>query len=59
MDKLDESTCIYMIGELSYRAGYYSDAVKWFSKLMSSEEARKNRLSWRPQENSFSWSKRR
>lgn len=41
VDKLDESTCIYMIGELSYRAGYYSDAVKWFSKLMSSEEARK------------------
>lgn len=41
VDKLDESTCEYMIGELSFRAGNYNEAVKWFSRLIGSEEARK------------------
>ena len=41
VDKLDESTCVYMIGELNFRVGNYSEAVKWFSRLISSEEARK------------------
>ena len=41
VDKMDESTCVYMIGELSNRSGDYNEAVKWFSRLMSSEEARK------------------
>ena len=41
VDKLDEYTCMYMIGELCYRTGRYEEAVKWFSRLISSEEARK------------------
>lgn len=41
-DKLDEITCIYIIGELNRRAGNYEDAVKWLSRLISSPEARKN-----------------
>ncbi len=41
-DKLDGDTCIYMIGELNFRAGNYEDAVKWFSRLIGSQEARKN-----------------
>ena len=41
VDKMDESTCVYIIGELSNRAGDYSEAVKWFSRLMNSAEARK------------------
>jgi uncharacterized protein (DUF2225 family) len=40
-DKLDEQTCMYIIGELCSRTGRYEDAVKWFSRLISSEEARK------------------
>lgn len=40
-DKLDESTCMYIIGELSRRAGNFDDATKWLSKLISSPEARK------------------
>jgi hypothetical protein len=42
VDKLDECTCLYMIGELHRRAGNYEDAVKWLSRLISSPEARKN-----------------
>lgn len=42
VDKLDESTCIYMIGELHRRAGNNEDAVKWLSRLISSPEGRKN-----------------
>ncbi|MGI6669361.1 MAG: DUF2225 domain-containing protein [Acetivibrionales bacterium] len=41
VDKLDESTCVYMIAELHTRTGNYEDAVKWFSRLISSPEARK------------------
>ena len=41
VDKLDESTCVYMIAELHTRIGNYDDAVKWFSRLISSSEARK------------------
>ena len=41
VDKLDESTCVYMIAELHTRTGNYADAVKWFSRLISSPEARK------------------
>jgi len=40
-DKLDENTCIYIIGELSRRVGNYEDAIKWLSRLISSPEARK------------------
>jgi uncharacterized protein (DUF2225 family) len=42
-DKLDEYTCMYMIAELSRRLGKYDDAIKWFSKIMGSPDARKNR----------------
>ncbi len=41
VDKLDEYTCMYMIGELNFRADNYEEAVKWFSRLIGSEEARK------------------
>lgn len=42
VDRLDECTCLYMIGELCYRAESYEDSVKWFSRLIGSAEARKN-----------------
>ena len=42
VDKLDEFTCLYMIGELSRRAGNYEEAIKWFSRLISSPDARRN-----------------
>lgn len=41
-DKLDENTCMYMIGELNRRAGNYEEAVKWLSRLISSPDARRN-----------------
>jgi len=42
VDKLDEYTCMYIIGELNRRLGNYDAAVKWFSKLISTPDARKN-----------------
>lgn len=42
VDKLDENTCMYMIGELNRRAGNYEESVKWLSRLISSPDARKN-----------------
>ncbi|PNT92794.1 DUF2225 domain-containing protein [Clostridium thermosuccinogenes] len=42
LDKLDEFTCIYLIAELNRRLDEYEEALKWFSKLISSPEARKN-----------------
>lgn len=42
VDKLDEFTCMYMIAELYRRLGNNDEAVKWFSRLISSPEARKN-----------------
>ncbi|MCX7922923.1 MAG: DUF2225 domain-containing protein [Clostridia bacterium] len=42
VDKLDENTCMYIIGELNRRVGNYNDATKWFSRLISSPDARKN-----------------
>jgi uncharacterized protein (DUF2225 family) len=42
--KLDEYTCMYMIGELERRVGNYNDAVVWFNKVISSPEARRNKL---------------
>lgn len=41
-DKLDEHTCMYMIGELNRRAGNYEEAVKWLSRLISLPDARRN-----------------
>lgn len=41
-DKLDENTCMYMIAELSRRTEDYENAVRWFSKLISSPDARRN-----------------
>lgn len=42
VDKLDEFTCMYMIGELNRRIGNYEEAIKWFSRLVSSPDARRN-----------------
>lgn len=42
VDKLDEFTCMYMIAELYRRLGNDDEAVKWFSRLISSPDARKN-----------------
>lgn len=42
VDKLDESTCMYMIAELHRRVGNIDEAVKWFSRLISSPGARSN-----------------
>ncbi|ABN52293.1 MAG TPA: DUF2225 domain-containing protein [Hungateiclostridium thermocellum] len=41
--KLDEHTCVYMIGELSRRVGNYDDAIFWFNKIISSPGARENK----------------
>jgi len=41
-DKLDETTCMYMIAELNRRLGNIAEAARWFSRIMSSPEARKN-----------------
>jgi uncharacterized protein (DUF2225 family) len=43
-DKLDEYTCMYLIGELAYRLNYYEESKKWFSLYFSSKDARKNKL---------------
>jgi uncharacterized protein len=42
VDKLDETTCMYMIAELLRRVGNIDESVKWFSRLISSPESRKN-----------------
>jgi len=42
IDKLDEGTCMYMIAELNRRTGNPEKAIKWFSRIVSSPEARKN-----------------
>lgn len=42
VDKLDEYTCMYMIAELHRRVGNNEEAIKWFSRLMSSSGARSN-----------------
>lgn len=42
VDKLDEFTCLYMIAELNRRLENFDEAQKWFSKLTSSNDARKN-----------------
>ena len=41
VDKLDESTCMFMIAELNLRLENYQESVKWFSRLIGSPEARK------------------
>jgi uncharacterized protein len=40
IEKLDENTCMFMIGELNRRVGKLEESVKWFSRLISSPEAR-------------------
>lgn len=42
--KMDEFTCMYMIAELNRRIGNYDEAIKWFNRLISSQEARKNKV---------------
>ena len=33
--KLDEYTCMFIIGELSKRAGHYNESLQWFSRLIT------------------------
>jgi uncharacterized protein (DUF2225 family) len=42
LDKLDEYTCMYIIAELFRRVGKLNDSVLWFSRIVSSAEARRN-----------------
>lgn len=42
--KMDISVCIYMIAELNRRVGDYEEATVWFNRLVSSQEARKNKV---------------
>lgn len=42
LDKLDEITCMYIIAELFRRVGKLDDSILWFSRIVSSPEARKN-----------------
>lgn len=42
LDKLDEITCMYIIAELFRRVGKLDEAILWFSRIVSSAEARKN-----------------
>lgn len=44
INKLDEYTCMYLIGELNRRVGNTEDAIVWFSKLINSHEARANKV---------------
>lgn len=43
IDKLDEYTCMYIIGELNRRLGYTEEATRWFSRIISSPDARRNK----------------
>lgn len=42
LDKLDETTCMYIIAELFRRVGKLGEAVQWFSRIVASPEARRN-----------------
>lgn len=42
VDKLDEYTCMYMVAELNRRTDNLNDSIKWFSRLIGSQEARNN-----------------
>ncbi|MDF2987223.1 MAG: hypothetical protein K0R50_2733 [Eubacterium sp.] len=42
LDKLDEYTCMYIIAELFRRVGKLDDSIQWFSRIVSSAEARRN-----------------
>lgn len=43
-DKANEINVMYLIAELSRRLGNYSDAARWFSRLIAEPELKKNRL---------------
>ena len=40
IDRLDEYTCMYIIGELYRRLDKYEDCLQWFSKVISSSGAK-------------------
>ncbi|MDQ2085992.1 DUF2225 domain-containing protein [Herbivorax sp. ANBcel31] len=42
--KLDKFTCMYMIAELNRRVGEYEEAMVWFNRLVSSQEARQKKV---------------
>lgn len=43
INKLDEYTCMYLIGELHRRIGNAEEAVVWFTRLINSPGARANK----------------
>jgi len=44
IDKMDISTCMYIIAELNRRVGNFEESRKWFSRIIASPEARKNHM---------------
>ncbi|NMB34203.1 MAG: DUF2225 domain-containing protein [Clostridium sp.] len=42
--KLDQYTCMYMIAELCRRLEKFDDALVWFNRVISSQEARRNKM---------------
>lgn len=42
INKLDEVTCLYIIGELSRRLGLYDEALNWFSKAIYHQKSKEN-----------------
>ncbi len=44
INKLDESTCMYLMAELNRRIGDLESATIWFNKLMSSPAAKANKV---------------
>lgn len=43
-DKTNEINIMYLMGELSRRLGYYTEASRWFGTLLEEPELKKNRL---------------
>ncbi|OPZ89510.1 MAG: hypothetical protein BWY74_02696 [Firmicutes bacterium ADurb.Bin419] len=44
INKLDEFTCMYLIAELNRRIGDFENSINWFNKLISSPDARANKV---------------
>ncbi|TYQ15511.1 UNVERIFIED_CONTAM: hypothetical protein Cloal_1977 [Acetivibrio alkalicellulosi] len=42
--KFDKYTCMYMIAELNRRIGNYDESIVWFNRLITSNEARSNKV---------------
>ncbi|WP_010244078.1 DUF2225 domain-containing protein [Acetivibrio cellulolyticus] len=44
INKLDECTCMYLIAELNRRVGDIDESIMWFNKLISSPDAKANKV---------------